>query len=274
MDEAYVGIDVAFSKKKRLPIVICVRRGDVLEPLPLRTAKARPPVGEGNARILDRSTVGRFARATVEYLSSIQSEHRVRIRRVAIDAPSDPRSAGTARRCAETALDHRRISCITTPDVAGFETICERARSHLAAGGPESHLPGANQLWMLVGFAIFRELRPHWECLEIYPQAIASVLGCSGVHKSQAGGLDAQLRAAARYTRWPRDAMTREVSVSRELTAIGFGSRHDRLDGYLAAWVASLEPADREPFGESPNDVIWVPRAERTAGWRDEGDAV
>lgn len=266
MDEAYVGIDVAFAKMKRLPVVACTWRGDVLEPLPLRMASVKPPAGQGNAWILRGTTADEFAQKTVEYLRAVESQYHVRIRRVAIDAPSDPRPAGSARRRAETELDRRRISCITTPDVAEFEAIRERALRHLAQGHPEANLPGANQLWMLIGFSLFRTLRAHWECLEVFPQAIASVLGVGSVHKSHADGLRAQLRSAAQHTGWPRELRTDQSEPSVNcLAAIGFGSGHDRLDAYLAAWVASLEEAAREPFGEPPADVIWVPRLESAA---------
>ena len=236
MDEAYVGIDVAFAKAKRLPIVVCIRRAGVLEPLPLRTASVKPPAGEGNARILQGPTADEFARRTVEYLRAVESEHRVRICRVAIDAPSDPRPAGAARRRAETELDRRRISCITTPDEAEFESIRERALDHLGQGRPESSLPGANQLWMLIGFSLFRTLRPHWECLEVFPQAIASVLGVGGVHKSHAGGLEAQLRSAARRTGWPRELKARHGAL-----VVDTSGRSDSAAATIA-WTRTWRP--------------------------------
>src|SRR5579862_8035912 len=93
MEEAYAGIDVAFAKNKRLPLVVCVRRQARLKPLPLRSAAAKPPVGQGNARILqDTQSVDRFADEAAAYLRSVESEFDIDIRRVAIDAPSDPRS--------------------------------------------------------------------------------------------------------------------------------------------------------------------------------------
>jgi hypothetical protein len=254
MDEAYAGIDVAFAKRKRLPIVVCRRQGDILVPLSLQIGRVKPPAGEGNARTLERTVVDEFAHKTVEYLQAIESEFGVRIRRVAIDAPSDPRPAGTARRQAEIELDRRRISCITTPDVIEFESIRARAIAHLAHGRPESRLPGANQLWMIVGFSLFRSLRQHWECLEVFPHAIATVLRVGAIHKSRTEGLTAQLESVARHTGWP------SPPIASSLRLIGYGAGHDRLDAYLAAWVASLEESAREPFGEAPTDVIWVPR--------------
>jgi hypothetical protein len=254
MNDAYAGIDVAFAKGKRLPVVVCCRQGSRLEPLPLRAAKAKPPQGAGNAKILDLSVVEKFASASATYLRAVQSEFGVQIRRVAIDAPSDPRPLGAPRRRAEAELDRRRISCITTPDVEKFDAICANARIHLEQRRQESRLPGANQLWMLVGFALFHALRRDWECLEVFPQAIAVVLEANRTHKSKSEGLLAQLTSAAGHTGWP---VTPSMA---SLSAIGYGSMHDRLDAYLSSWVASLDESNREPLGEPPNDVIWIPK--------------
>jgi hypothetical protein len=48
--------------------------------------------------------------------------------------------------------------------------------------------------------------------------------------------------------------------MAKELSGIGFGHQHDRIDAYLSAWVASLEDQDREALGKPPDDVIWIPR--------------
>lgn len=261
MIEAYVGIDVAYAKKKRLPVVVCVRRDDVLEALPLRLGRVKPPAGEGNARLLDGGAADTFASQTIDYLRAVEAEYGVQVARIAIDAPSEPRPARVARRRAEVALDRQRISCITTPDSDGFASMRDRGLAHLAHGGPESRLPGANQLWMLVGFALFRALGRSWECLEVFPQATARVLGVSGIHKSKAAGLRAQLQAVAWRTGWPRGIVSGETdNAARPLKPIAFGSPHDQLDAYTAAWVASLDEASREPFGVPPGDAIWVPR--------------
>jgi hypothetical protein len=108
---------------------------------------------------------------------------------------------------------------------------------------------------MIVGFALFRELERIAPCIEVFPQATARVLGSGAVHKSKAGGIEAQLAEAARYTGWP--------STERDMTDfedLGFGDRHDRLDAYLSAWVAALEEPERRAFGTPPDDVIWTPR--------------
>ncbi len=203
MTEAYAGIDLAFDKKKRLPVVVSCREGSRLVPPPLRTAKAKPPQGSGNAGILNTSLVEAFAAASVAYIRDVESEYAVLIRRIAIDAPSSPCAPGTPRRKAEFELDRRHIGCITTPDSTRFDIIRNRARKHLEQGGPESRLPGANQLWMLVGFALFRVLRQYWECLEVFPQAIAVLLNANRIHKSQPDGIRAQPSSAAMHTGWP-----------------------------------------------------------------------
>ena len=51
---AFIGIDVAFAKAKRLLIVICVQEDGRLVPLPLADKKLPPPPqGRGNAATLD-----------------------------------------------------------------------------------------------------------------------------------------------------------------------------------------------------------------------------
>jgi hypothetical protein len=107
---------------------------------------------------------------------------------------------------------------------------------------------------MLVGFGLFRRLRREWDCVEVFPQAIAAVVGAARVHKRHAEGTLCQLTAAANYTGWPSTP-----SVS-SLDGIAYGNRHDRLDAYLAAWVAPLPEARRVPLGCPPDDAIWVPR--------------
>ena len=155
-------------------------------------------------------------------------------------------------------MDGAGIRCFPTPTERGFDEIREKVRRHLAEGGLENSLPHANQLWMLVGFRLFEELAEVAECIEVFPQATARVLGAGGVHKGKAGGVEAQLVKAARYTGWPGGN-----PGDPDFSDIGFGPAHDRLDAYLSAWVAGLEERDRIPFGEPPGDVIWTPRLGR-----------
>lgn len=256
MELAYCGIDVACAKRKRLPVNVSVIRNGALVPLLLRQVGCpEPPRGAGNVRTLEDSWLDAFANETAAYLRSIESRFSVSIVRIALDAPSDAKRSERSRRLAEKALDERGISCFSTPSESEFAAIKSRVRNHLAAGGSEAKLPHANQLWMLVGFALFRRLRLDWECLEVYPQATAAVIGAAAVHKSSHAGIGAQLRAAQKHTGWPPSTSDDVVA----LVTTGFGRLHDSLDTYLAAWVASLPASQREALGEPPTDVIWVP---------------
>ena len=110
-------------------------------------------------------------------------------------------------------------------------------------------------VWIQVGFALFRQLRVISDCLEVYPQATVRQLGVGALHKFKAGAVDAQLVAVSAYTGWPHS-----LAGEPKLDEIAWGSRHDQLDAYLAAWVAALDETERVAFGEPPDDVIWVPR--------------
>lgn len=258
-EDAFAGVDVAFAKNKRLPVSVCVWRNGILEPLLLRKGSLCPPQGQGNTKTLNDEIVTIFANQTAKYLRDVERDQGVTIRRIAIDAPSAPKINGALRREAEKGLDERGIRYITTPDAREFIAIRAKARAHLLNKGEESRLPHANQLWMLVGFELFRRLREEWECLEVFPQAIAKTLGAADVHKSKNSGLLCQLSAAARFTEWPKPVST------DSLKDIGYGNPHDKLDAYLAAWVASLGIKDREAIGNPPDDVIWVQRTSGTS---------
>jgi hypothetical protein len=204
---------------------------------------------------LEADVIRSFAEAAANYLGKVEAAYGVRIERVAIDAPSGPCSLGETRRQAELDLDKRGIRCIATPTSDSFDQILRRARAHLAAGGAESRIPAANQLWMLAGFELFKRLARRWECIEVFPQAIVAMLGAAKLHKSTAAGIAAQLAATSRLTRWPTPP------EPKRLAPIGFGSRSDKLDAYLSAWVASLSETEREVLGLPPDDAIWIPRA-------------
>lgn len=253
---AYVGIDVAIRKEKLLPVVVCRREGRALIPLPLKgSGLTKPPRGRGNAAIIEQVERSRLAGETVAYLRWIEKQFDVQIARIGMDAPSSPRPDRLGRREAEVALDKEGISCIGTPSESAFEEIPRCVREHLAAGKSQSTLPCANQLWMLFGFELFKVLSAEgWDCLEVYPQATVQVLNPRAPHKTSKGAVADQLRAASRHTDWPQ-----EPTVDA-LRLIGFGDSHDRLDAYLAAWVASLAEPDRRPLGRKPDDVIWVPK--------------
>jgi hypothetical protein len=259
---AYAGIDVAIAKGKRLPVVVCTIRDAAVVPLLLRKAKVKPPLGCGNVGALKPRVVAQFADDTAAYLRAVETEFGVSIQRIAIDAPSKPKTEGAYRRKCELELDRAGISCITTPSSSEFEGIIKKAGSHLDVGGAENRLPGANQLWMLVGFALFQRLAPDWECLEVFPQALVALLGANALHKSQAEGALAQLKAATAHTKWPAEPRL------EELKSIAFGSRDDKLDAYLSSWVASLAESERTCYGQPPNDAIWLPDLTRVPNRR------
>ncbi len=248
---AYVGIDVAFAKKKRLPICVCTVEHGKPTPLALRASFQEPPAGRGNKAALLKSHRTTFAEAVKAWLLRLQEDKDLTIQRIAIDAPRD--YAQGQRRDCERAMDRRGISCFATPTRKDFAGKILAAKNHLAQGGKEARLPSANQLWMLVGFSLFRALENTFDCIEVFPQAIVRAIGCGGEHKSTQCGLADQIGQFAAATGQS------ESVVEASLSTIGFGSKHDRLDALLSAWVASLPAAQRAACGNPPNDAIWIP---------------
>jgi hypothetical protein len=110
---------------------------------------------------------------------------------------------------------------------------------------------------MLFGFELFAALRLELqaEVMEVYPFAIVRALLPSCAHKSTPEGYRDQLAAIAARTGWEPQALEAQL----KLTVLG--SRHDRLDAFMAVWVASLPPDRRRAFGDArnPDDAIWVP---------------
>jgi len=140
--DAFAGIDVAFAKGKRLPIVVCKREGARLIPLMLRGFReALPPRGRGNRVALDPKPVRDFVVETLAYLRVVERTYDLRLRRIAIDAPSCFKREGLARRAAELAMDRRRISCFATPSRIEFDAIRATAATHLRNGGAENRMP-------------------------------------------------------------------------------------------------------------------------------------
>jgi hypothetical protein len=255
MQDCFVGIDLAIAKRKFLPVVVAVREGAVIRPLKLRSLGVAPPRGHGNAAVLDPARVGSFVEDAARYVIAVCTELGLRPRRIAIDAPSAYAIDG--RRLAEQSLDKAGISCFATHSAKRFEEMMEAAAAHLENGGSHAKIPFSNMLWMIVGFAMFKRLGDFAECIEVFPQATARVLGAGSIHKSKPEGIQAQLAAAAKHTGWP----TADVGV-KALEGIAWGPTHDRLDAYLASWVAALNESERVGYGSPPNDVIWVPRVE------------
>lgn len=255
--DAFVGIDVAFARGKRLPVSVCIRSAGSLEVLALRSSYEKPPAGYGNVEALDERVREGFAEEVLGWLRRLEQQLMLKIRRVAIDAPSDYCCEPSGRRAAERCLDGSGIYCFGTPTEAQFLDKVQQSRKFIEDGGAPSRLPNANQLWMLVGFDLFRVLGAEYECIETYPQAIVRTLACADEHKSTRQGLLRQIEVAAEETGM-------EPTVLRaSLGAMGYGSLHDRLDAFLSAWVASLEEEGREALGTPPLDVIWVPKRNR-----------
>lgn len=246
---AYCGIDVAFAKQMTLPIAVCIRDHGRLRPLRLRDrALRKPPRGSGNVAALDSEGVEAFASETAEYLDWLEDRFSVEIDCIAIDAPRDY-APENGRRAAELAMGMQGISCFATPSRSEFDRHRQRARAHLNAGGAESRLPNANQWWMLVGFAIFRQLEQQFECIEVFPNAIVQALDSSAPHKSTPTGYARQLELLR----------TETGILATEVATAAYGSGHDRLDAVLAAWVASLAPSERVAHGDGSMDTIWSP---------------
>lgn len=246
MEEAYCGIDVAFAKRKLLPLAICTRAESSLRALPLRGAAPRAPRGLGNRAALDPALVAGFANATLDYLRDIERTHNVSIKRVAIDAPRDYAPEGE-RRLAERAMDRAGISCIATPSRAQFDVIRKKAAAHLGDGGAENRLPHANQLWMLVGFELFLALESWFDCMEVYPQAAFRALDPAIAHKSRADGLARQVYLLSEASGLSIESIDRASE----------GPRHDRVDALLGAWIASLPPESLTAHGDGRRDTIW-----------------
>jgi predicted nuclease with RNAse H fold len=244
---AYCGIDVAFAKKKTLPVAVCIRHGAYLRPLALRSQSGlRPPRGSGNRAALDSSCVREFAEDVATYLHRVEREFDVSIARIAIDAPREPAPEGRRRAC-ELAMDSAGWSCFATPSRSEWEAIRHRVDDHLARGRTESTLPHANQLWMLVGFSLFERLERDVECLEVFPSAIVRGFESAIPHKTTADGYLRQVAILRRGV----------LADDDSLATSSFGNRHDRLDALLSAWVAGVDDGHRVPFGDGLRDTIW-----------------
>lgn len=257
--EAFGGIDVACANGKRLPVCVVVRDSHGrLEPVAIKP-RVTHPTTRGNKEALDPRWRQALAGEVVAFLRQLEAEDDLEVLSIAIDAPRAPTDAGRPRRACEEAMAREGLSFIATPSVEAFSRVIARAEAHFVAGGALASVPGANLLWMLLGFSLFEALGQQYECLETYPYAVVRRLGCV-LHKTTAEGYRAQLAAAAEATGWaPPD-------LERRLAQTTAGSAHDRLDAFLCAWIASLGPAGRMAYGEPPDDVIWVSRRTGSTG--------
>jgi len=255
LTSVYVGIDVACAVGKRLPICV-VSVGDPLVPLTIpKHLAGLLPRGVGNKEIIETRPFGEAARGVVSSFTHIIDEMRWRVARIAIDAPVAPPAIGS--RMSEIQLGRRGLSSFRTPAVSDWAVIREKCVDHLRLGGTPSTLPHANKIWMLFGFELFACLKAalRIEIIEVYPFAIVRSLLSECGHKSTEQGYQDQLAAVASRTGWKPD------NLEARLKATVPGSRHDRLDAFMAAWIASLPPDQRHAFGDDqrPDDAIWVP---------------
>lgn len=252
----FVGIDVACRTGKRLPLCV-VERGHRLWPLDVqRAVGAAIPRGLGNREILAPAPFRDAALGVRAALERLAAEIGRPIEGIAIDAPA---AAPTSRsRLCEDDLGRSGLSSFRTPPASAWAAIREACERHLQAAGRAGSLPYANKIWMLYGFELFAALRRGVadEVIEVYPYAIVRALLPSCAHKTTEEGYRDQLAVLARHTGWKPGAL------ESRLKATVPGTRHDRLDAFMSAWVASLGADRRRAFGDAsqPDDAIWVPR--------------
>lgn len=225
-------------------------------PLAIPPEAARQiPRGPGNGEIRNEAPFAAAARQVAEAILEISERESWRLECIAIDAPAAPPVAGP--RACETALRRAGLAVFQTPSREKWTEIVALCRNHLDQAGDLARLPHANKIWMLYGFRLFAELRARTGAaiIEVYPYAVAHRLKAAHHHKSTVTGYKNQLAAVAKRTGWS------PVRLEQRLAAAVSGKPHDRLDAFMAAWVAGLPPERRCPYGTpaQPDDVIWVP---------------
>ena len=251
----FIGIDVACAVGKRLPL--CVVAADYpLMPLTIpKHLAGLIPRGVGNREIIAAAPFEESARGVASAIARIRDEMGWKVERIAVDAPAAPPAKGS--RASEDELGRLGLSSFRTPVATAWAGIREKCIDHLSFGGTAATLPHANKIWMLFGFRLFALLKDelHAEVIEVYPFAIVRALLPACEHKSTEQGYRDQLFAVSARTGWEPQAL------EAKLKATVPGSRHDRLDAFMAAWVASLLPEERRAFGDArqPDDAIWVP---------------
>lgn len=255
LSSVYIGIDVACATGKRLPICV-VSEGSPLMPLTIpKSLAALVPRRMGNKEISAPMPFKEAACNVVMSINRIADELGWRIKRIAVDAPAAPPVTGS--RASETELGLSALSSFRTPPSHAWPEIIEKCVDHLAKNGTAATLPHANKIWMLFGFELFVHLKAQFsaEVIEVYPFAIVRALLPACDHKSTEKGYQDQLGAVASRTGWVPQKL--EARLKETVP----GSRHDRLDAFMAAWVASLPADQRRAFGHAarPDDAIWVP---------------
>ena len=251
----HIGIDVACAVGKRLPICV-VSAGHPLMPLTIpKHLAGLVPRGVGNKEIAAVTPFQESARGVASTINRIVDEMGWEVERIAVDAPAAPPSTGS--RASEKELGRLGLSSFRTPAATAWAGIREKCANHLDLGGSAATLPHANKIWMLFGFELFASLRSglRAEVIEVYPFAIVRALLPTCEHKSTEQGYRDQLVAVAARTGWEPQ------NLEARLKATVPGNRHDRLDAFMAAWVASLPLEQRRAFGNAQlsDDAIWVP---------------
>jgi predicted nuclease with RNAse H fold len=213
------------------------------------------PRGVGNKEITAEAPFRDSARGVASALGRILEEMGWRAERIAVDAPAAPPATGS--RASENELGRLGLSSFRTPSALTWAGIREMCAGHLEAGGSAATLPHANKIWMLFGFELFASIRSGLkvEVIEVYPFAVVRALLPACQHKTTEQGYKDQLAAVAARTGWEPQ------QLDARLKATALGARHDRLDAFMAAWVASLPRERRRAFGDARrrDDAIWAP---------------
>jgi predicted nuclease with RNAse H fold len=256
--DIFVGIDVACARSKPLPICIVQVENDRVVPLEI---SERVHCSPGNAEISEENPFRALASNIASIVQQACEIKGWRIIRIAIDAPAAPPSAGP-RRC-EVEMSRLGLSSFQTPTVERWSEIRKSCIQHLEQGRPLSRLPHANNVWMLYGFELFSAFRSAslFELIEVYPYSIVSELVPGCPHKTTVEGYRRQLDTIAQQTGWIAEELERRLKLTAS------GSKHDRLDAFMAAWVASLPAEKRRAYGNptSLTDPIWAPDREKLA---------
>jgi Protein of unknown function (DUF429) len=254
-NSVYVGIDVACAVSKRLPICV-VSEGHPIIPLMIpKHLAGLIPRGVGNREITAAAPFHEAARGVVRGINRIAIEMRWQLKRFAIDAPAAPPATGS--RASEDELGRLGLSNFRTPPASTWAGIRQKCANHLRLGGIAATLPYANKIWMLFGFELFACLKSDLsaDTIEVYPFAIVRALLPACEHKSTEEGYRDQLVAVSARTGWEPQKLEAKLKLTVP------GSRHDRLDAFMAAWIASLPLRERRAVGNDqwPDDAIWVP---------------
>jgi len=253
----FIGIDVACAKGKRLPICCVTKKGRRIEPIDLPDdVKGAIPRGPGNIEIQQPQPFRSLAAEVAGALYKLAADGTYSIERIAIDAPA--KGPTHSERHSERQLFDRRQSCFKTPIQKRWdEEIVPRCHKHLDEGGSLARIPFANMIWMRYGFELFAAIRlKNFKVIETYPNSIVKVIAPNAERKTKAEGYRQQRDAISDRTgssaKGLEDALKRTVS----------GSKDDRLDAFMCAWVASLSCDELCAYGDKNNhdDCIWVPK--------------